>query len=84
MQCPMDAHKWESKSGLGFGIPTTGGTNENGHTFSNIHRNLVKIKDILEEVEKRAYDDILDQIFIGDSILQELSIHFIDLPLTHP
>ncbi len=84
MQCPINAYKWESKSGLGFGIPTTWGTNTNGHTFLNIHYDLVKIEDIPEEVEKRAYDDIPDQISLGDSVLQELSIHFIDLPLTHP
>ena len=38
----------------------------------------------LEEVEKRAYDDILnDDISLEDSILHELSIHLINLPLTH-
>ncbi len=50
MQCPIDAHKWESKLGLGFGIPTTEGTNTDGHTFLNIHHNIVKIEEILEEV----------------------------------
>ena len=84
MQCPIEAHKWEKKLGLGFGIPTTGGTNTDGHAFSNIHRDLVAIEDILEEVEKRAYDDIPDDISLGDSVLCELSIHFIDLPLAHP
>ncbi|MDF3681012.1 hypothetical protein P3S38_28970, partial [Enterobacter hormaechei] len=82
--CPIAAHKWETKSGLGFGVPTTGGTNETGHAFSNIHRDLVEIEDIPEEVEKRSYDDIPDQISLEDSVLQDLSIHLINLPLAHP
>ena len=69
MQCPIEAHKGDKKLGLGFGIPTTGGTNTDGHAFSNIHRDLVAIEDIPEEVEKRAYDDIPDDISLGDSVL---------------
>lgn len=84
MQCPINACKWESKSSLGFGIPTTEGTNTDGHAFLNIHHDLVEIEDIPEEVGKRAYDDILDKTSLRDSILQELSIHLIDLPLAHP
>ena len=43
MQCPIEAHKGDKNLGLGFGIPTTGGTNTDGHAFSNIHRDLVDI-----------------------------------------
>jgi hypothetical protein len=81
---PHQSTQVEKKSGLGFVIPTTRGSNENGQIFLNIHHDLVKIEDIPEEVKKRSYDDILDDIFLRDSVLQELSIHFIDLPLAYP
>ena len=53
MQCPLQPHIGQEKTtGLGFGKPTTEGTNRDGHAFSNIHRDLIEIKDIPEEVEK--------------------------------
>jgi hypothetical protein len=70
--------------GLGFGKPTIGGTNKDGHTFSNIHHDLIEIEDIPEEIAMISYDDFPNNIFLRDSILRELSIHLIDLPLTHP
>ena len=81
---PVEAYKESNKQGLGFGQPTTGGTRRDEHAFQNVHNELVEIKDIPEELEKKAYDDILaDDISLGDSILSELSIHLIELPLTH-
>ena len=38
--------------------PATRGTTIEGHAFTNIHNNLVEVKDIPEEVEKKAYDYI--------------------------
>ena len=44
----------------------------------------MEVENILEEVEKRAYDNILeDYISLWDSILHELSTHLIDLPHAH-
>ena len=82
---PVEAYKEFNKHGLGYGQPTIGGTSRDGHAFQNVHNELIEVKHIPEEVEKRAYDDIpIDDISLGDSILHELSIHLIDLPLTHP
>ena len=81
---PVEAYKEFNKHGLGHGQPTTGGTSRDGHAFQNVHNELVEVEDIPEEVENRAYDDIpTDDISLGDSILHELSIHLIDLPLAH-
>ena len=56
-----------------------------GHAFTNIQNSLVEVEDIPEEVEKKAYDDIfLDEIILGASVLCQLSLNLIDLPLTHP
>ena len=51
----------------------------------NIQNNLIEVKDIPEEVERKAYDDIfLDEIILGASVHFQLSLNLIDLPLTHP
>ena len=81
---PVKAYKESKKKGLSFEQPTTRGTSRDGHAFQNVHNEIVEVEDIPEEVEKRAYDDIpTDDISLGESILHELSIHLIDLPLTH-
>ena len=70
--------------GLGFEQPKIEGISKDGHAFLNIQNELVKVENILEEVEKRAYDDILkDDNSLRDSIFYKLSIHLIDLHLTH-
>ena len=43
----------------------------------------MELKYMQEEVEKRAYDDTRDDIFLGEFLLYELSINLIDLPLTY-
>ena len=80
----VEAYKESKKKGLGFEQPTTRGTSRDGHAFLNIQNKLIDIKYIPKEVEKRAYNDILtDDISLKDYVLHELSIHLIDLPLTH-
>lgn len=50
----------------------------------NIQKNLIKVEDIPKEVENKAYNDIfLDEIISGASILYQLSLNLIDLPLAH-
>ena len=82
---PIKAYQETKKKGLDFEQLTTGGISKDGHTFLNFQNKIIEVKDIHEEVEKKAYDDILDDdISFEDSILHELSIYLIDLPLTHP
>ena len=53
--------------------------------FSNSQDDLVKIEDIPKEKDIWSYDDIFaDDTLLGTSVLQQLSINLIDLPLTNP
>ena len=59
-----------------FGLKNAGATYQRAMTTI--------FHDLIHSILEDYVDDILDQIFLRDSILQELSIHFIDLPLAHP
>lgn len=64
---------------------TTAGTNMTNVNFSNSQDDLVTIEDIPEEKEIRSYDDIFDDdTLLGTSVLRQLTINLIELPLTHP
>ena len=80
----VEAYKESNKQCLNFGQPKTRGTSRDRHASQNVHNKLIEVEEIPEEVEKKAYDDILaDDISLKDSILHKLSIHLIDLPLAH-
>ena len=91
---PITASKNPQHQGLGFKTPrlhiqgpntATGGTNMTSVPLLNSQDNLIEIEDIPEEKEIRSYDDIFaDDTLLGTSVLQQLAINLIDLPLIHP
>lgn len=81
----MEEYKERKKKGLGYGLSVTRDTMKDEHAFINIQNKHVEVEEIPEEVENKAYDDIfLDEIILGDSVLYQLSLNPIDLPLAHP
>ena len=60
------------------------GTTKEAHVFKNIQNSPIEVKEIIEEVEKKSYNDIfLNEIILEDSMLCQLSLNLIDLPLTY-
>lgn len=90
MIAPIVPSKLQKHIGLGFehdtsslGHNMTGGTKETSLTYHIPLGNICKFKNITEEKIMRAYDNIDDEIFLGNSVLHQLSLHFINLPLLH-
>lgn len=66
----MEAYKEKKKKILGYRLPITRDITKEGHAFTNIQNSLVEVKDIPEEVEKKANEDIfLDEIILGPFVL---------------